>query len=226
MFVVDALALGEFTGPGRDTAAILAELAPPTFPRELITRTACRLLHRVEALSDTTVGEVCDELHIDRDRWPSPWPASGFRIHEDALPCLKYLSNLGPVAVLSNLAVLDANRMTALEEECGDYLTQIHTSYMLGACKPARWLWHFIADITDVACRDVIHVGPDWAEDVLGPLAAGCRAIWINPNSIEPPGDGALPVRHWATANTLSIATAIATGWAGDNNALLSPLTD
>jgi hypothetical protein len=106
LIVVDVgSTLGRFTGNGRSTTAVLAGLAPPTFPRDLIARTVCRVLHRAPALTEDVIREVCDELHLDRDAWPDPWPDSSFEPYDNTLDCLKELTTLGPVVALSNLSV-------------------------------------------------------------------------------------------------------------------------
>src|ERR1043165_7757302 len=113
--------LGRFIGDGRSTTSVLAELAPPTFPRELIARTICRVLHRAQSLTEEVIREVCDELHIERDAWPEPWPDSSFEPFDDTLDCLKRLAALGPVLAVSNLSITGAPRMAALAEACGPY---------------------------------------------------------------------------------------------------------
>jgi hypothetical protein len=69
LIVVDVgSTLGRFTGDGRSTTAVLASLAPPTFPRELIARTVCRILHRAPALTED-VPVPGDTTALPVERW-------------------------------------------------------------------------------------------------------------------------------------------------------------
>jgi FMN phosphatase YigB (HAD superfamily) len=214
LIVVDVgSTLGQFTGDGRSTTNILADLVPPTFPRHLITRTVCRVLHRVDRVTEEVIREVCDELHVDRDRWPDPWPASGFDPYEDTNECLARLNRVAPVVALSNLSVTGAPRLDALADSCGKYLGHIYSSYQLGACKPARWLWRYVADHHGARSDDVIHIGDRWAEDVLGPLSVGGRAIWVNHSGLGlPPKRPAQPDRL-AMVGRLAAAADVVERW-------------
>jgi FMN phosphatase YigB (HAD superfamily) len=214
LIVVDVgSTLGQFTGDGRNTTAVLAGLAPATFPRELIARTVCRVLHRTAELTEDVIHEVCDELHIDQATWPDPWPASSFRPYEDTLDCLARLNALAPVVALSNLSVTGAPRMEALAGECGKYLTRIYPSYQLGACKPARWVWRYAADQHDVRPHHVIHIGDRWGEDVLGPLGVGGRAVWINAAGMPLPDDSFVATGRCAVVDSLSTAVTTVERW-------------
>jgi FMN phosphatase YigB (HAD superfamily) len=217
LIVVDVgSTLGRFAGDGCSTTAVLAGLAPPTFPRDLIARTVCRVLHRVPSLTEEVIREVCDELHIDRDAWPESWPSSSFEPHDDAVDCLARLAAEGPVVALSNLSVTGRPRMEALAQVCGKYLTEIYPSYQLGACKPARWLWRYVADLHGVRPHQVVHIGDRWAEDVLGPLSVGGRAVWIRPNDMPVPDDAlALPAHRWTAVDGLAAAVSVVKQWVG-----------
>jgi hypothetical protein len=140
LIVVDVgSTLGRFTGAGRSTTAVLANLAPSTFPRDLISRTVCRLLHREPQLTEDVIREVCDELHIDRDAWPEPWPTSSFEPYEGTVDCLARLAVLGPVIALSNLSITGRPRMETLAHTCGEYLTGIYPSSSGPASRPAGY---------------------------------------------------------------------------------------
>lgn len=216
LIVVDVgSTLGRFVGEGRSTATVLAGLAAPTFPRDLIARTVCRVLHRAPALTEDVIREVCDELHIERDAWPEPWPDSSFEPYDDTLDCLARLSAVGPVVALSNLSVTGRPRMEALAHMCGKYLTDIYPSYQLGACKPARWLWRYVADLHGMRPHQVIHVGDRWAEDVLGPLSVGGRAVWTKRRDVPvPEGTAVLPGERWTAVEGLAAAVAVVEQWA------------
>lgn len=215
LIVVDVgSTLGRFVGPGRSTTAVLASLTPPTFPRELVARTVCRVLHRASTLTEDVIREVCDELHIYRGAWPELWPASSFELYDDTVDCLARLTVLGPVAALSNLSVTGRPRMEALAQACGKYLTEIYPSYQLGACKPARWLWRYVADQHGVRSHQVIHIGDRWAEDVLGPLGVGGRAVWTRRKDVPVPGDTtALPAERWTAVDGLTAAVEVVEQW-------------
>lgn len=216
LIVVDVCStLGRFVGEGRSTTSVLAGVAPATFPRELVARTVCRVLHRASSLTEDVIREVCDELHIARDAWPEPWPESSFEPYEDTLDCLRRLADLGPVVALANLSVTRQPQVTAIGEICGTYLSGNYTSYQLGACKPARWLWRYIADLHGMRPQQIIHIGDEWAEDVLGPLSVGARAVWVRRTELPiPGGTTALPATdRWTAVRELAAAVTVVEEW-------------
>lgn len=207
--------LGRFVGDGRSTTAVLASLAPASFPRELVVRAVCRVLHREPQLTGDVIREVCDELHIYRGAWPDLWPASSFEPYDDTLDCLARLAVMGPVVALSNMSVTGRPRIEALAHACGKYLTEIYPSYQLGACKPARWLWRYVADLHGLRAHQVIHIGDRWAEDVLGPVGVGGRAVWIRRKDVPVPGDTTtLPAERWTAVDGLTAAVEVVEQWA------------
>jgi FMN hydrolase / 5-amino-6-(5-phospho-D-ribitylamino)uracil phosphatase len=198
--------LGRVVGPGCSTTEVLMALVPATFPRELVARTVCRVLHRAPELSEEVIREVCDELFIDRERWPEPWPDSRVELFDETLDALAQLHLLAPVVAVTNLSVTAACRVERLGLDWGKYLSAIYPSYQLGACKPAGWVWRYVADQYDCHAPDVIHLGDRWAEDVLGPLGVGARVVWINRRGEELPDPSLIGSGRLLVADTLADA--------------------
>lgn len=207
LIVVDVgSTLGRFSGEGRAVSTILGSLAPASFPRDLVNRTICRVLHRTPELTEDVIHEVCDDLHIDRRSWPESWPSINFEPFAHTAASLARLNQFGSVVALSNVPVTSAPAIRMLADTCGTYLNEIYTSYGLGSCKPARWLWRYIADLHGVTPQQIIHIGDRWAEDILGPLSVGARAVWIKSPNVVRPTRGIAPDRGWTVVDELPAA--------------------
>lgn len=212
LFIVDVFpTLGIATGEGRTTTDVLAALSP--LPRELVAHTVYRILHRTPDLTDEVIREICADLLIDPEQWPDPWPTSGFEPYEFTAGCLAALSFTAPVVALTNLSVTGADRIQSLKQQCGNYLTRVYTSYELKACKPSRWLWLSIADDQKVKRSNVVHIGDRWPEDVLGPINAGCRAIWTRLRRDEQPAERPAGPDRLAIVDHLPQAVEVALEW-------------
>jgi FMN phosphatase YigB (HAD superfamily) len=75
-------------------------------------------------------------------------------------------------------------------------------------------LWRYVADVQGIRAHQVIHIGDRWAEDVLGPLGVGGRAVWIRRKDVPVPGDTvALPGDRWTTVDGLAAAVGVVEEW-------------
>lgn len=70
--------------------------------------------------------------------------------------------------------ILDQHQLT-------EYLDGGVYSSDVGYAKPRPEMFRAAADAAGVVVTEIVHVGNDWRTDVLGALAAGCKAVWFNP---------------------------------------------
>lgn len=169
--------LGTFAGPS--TAEFLRALSP--LDLATIAEETRRVLHRQRALTAEHITDLCAALLIDPDSWPDPWPTSGFEPFPYTNAALADLKSIAPIEALSNLPVTTGpSRMKALAAACGHHIDRIHTSYQRGMRKPDHRLWRAIAIERGVRPEDIVHIGDQWHQDILGAVAAGCRAIHVN----------------------------------------------
>lgn len=183
LIVVDAgHTLGVCTGP--NTTDVLAERSP--LPRNEIAEQERRILHRA-TLTEQLISDLCYELHIDPNRWPLPWPATGFELYDYTTSALAELAKIAPVIVLSNMdSASGPARLGRLAVQCDPHLAGIWTSYNLGSRKPDPRLWRQLAAVYEVDLRNVVHIGDSWVPDVHGPIRAGCHAIYVETREKAP----------------------------------------
>lgn len=69
----------------------------------------------------------------------------------------------------------------------------VFTSEEVGLAKPAREAYLHAASSMECEPEQVLFVGDSWQNDVVGPIAAGMRAIWMNRSGKETPQGEVLP---------------------------------
>lgn len=176
--------LGESTGPS--TVEVLCRLSPlgPAAVGEEVRR----VLHRSWPLLPGHVEDLCAALLIERRRWPEPWPDAGFELYPYAAMALAELRRIAPVELLVDMpATCGPRRLGKLLDTCAPLIDRVHTSYELGSRKPDFRLWRDRLVEHDIGGWELVNVGPHWNEDVLGPVAAGCRAVHVTPRGEASP---------------------------------------
>ena len=78
------------------------------------------------------------------------------------------------------------------------------SSEVAGHAKPAPEIFHSALDHTGVAPSQIVHVGDDPINDVLGAAAIGMRTVWYNPESLPWPGGDDSGDAPDATISTMS----------------------
>ena len=112
-----------------------------------------------------------------------------FALYEDALPSLRDLSRSGlTVGVISNMG----SNLIAIMERLG--LSQVirfsATSSEAGVGKPHAGIFRLALARAGVAPEEAVHVGDDYAGDVVGALSSGMRALLLARSGPETlPGD-------------------------------------
>ena len=176
LIVVSEDALGEPTGPS--TVDVLSRLSP--LGTAAVAEEVRRVLHRTWPLLPADIDDLCAALLVERRRWPDPWPVVGFDLHPYAASALRELRRIAPVELLVDLpATCGPQRVDALLDGCGPLVDRAHTTYERGSRKPDFRLWRDLAVEHDIHEWELVHVGPTWIGDVLGPVSAGCRAVHL-----------------------------------------------
>lgn len=170
--------LGRFTG--RSTSAQLAELTPlAALDPALVGETVRALLYRAPKLTSHLVDQVCDRLLIPCRKFPTEW-GRGYEPFPHAEHVLEELAEIAPVVALSNMSVTGGpERVAAIMRAHGHTLTNIYTSWALGAAKPIPWLWNSIAGKNKTVTGSVVHIGDQLVADVYGAWTAGARVVHL-----------------------------------------------
>jgi FMN phosphatase YigB (HAD superfamily) len=94
-------------------------------------------------------------------------------------PMLERLSREFRLIVLSNWPL--AATIDRFVEDAGwdEWLTGIVVSQRVGTIKPHPDIFRFAADLLDVPPATILHVGDDWAADIVGAKEAGWRAAYL-----------------------------------------------
>lgn len=212
--VVDAnRTLGHFVAP--HVADLLGALSP--LSRGVIREASRRVLHRVPTLHGDVVEDFCRSLLINPADWPDSWPRGRFEAYPYAAGALdEVLAELEcPAVVLTNLPCLTGpGRMADLQDQL-PRIGAVYTSYEMGTRKPDPTLWWRIAGLHGAAPERMLHIGDEWGSDVLGAIAAGCRAIYLTTDQQPaPPVDlWPAPADRIRVARNLRDARQIVTSW-------------
>jgi FMN hydrolase / 5-amino-6-(5-phospho-D-ribitylamino)uracil phosphatase len=95
-------------------------------------------------------------------------------LYEDALPALRWLASRYPLVALTN-GNADLDRIGL-----SGYFAACVTATGLGVGKPDVRAFTAAAAAAGVHRHQVLHVGDDVQLDVLGAMAAGMQAVWVN----------------------------------------------
>ncbi|MEU6709646.1 HAD family hydrolase [Streptomyces wuyuanensis] len=196
--------IGEAEGPGL-TMQLTASSPLPADQARAVLRNR---LHTQPALTDALATELATALGIAPEDFPRELPPAPLALYPYALDALKALAGLAPVVTLSNVTCVDADT-EALRQRLAPWVTGLFPSSTLGYAKPDPRAFLTVAEHHKVPPASMIHIGDDWACDVLGALDAGAVPVWISkgrPIPDPPPTDGR---QHVHVAATLTDAAAI-----------------
>ncbi|MFD2422406.1 HAD family hydrolase [Amycolatopsis pigmentata] len=166
------------------------------------------MLNCTPVITDAVVEKVCGALLIDPGRWPGPepWHVCGFDAFDGAAGVVAELRDMGfPVVVLSNGPVTAAHRIHALQARLPT-VSRIYTSYAMGMRKPDPRLWQQIASDLGLRTNEILHVGDQWSNDILGAANAGCYALHLATRE-QPPHPSTWP--NPLTSRTVALGTSI-----------------
>jgi HAD superfamily hydrolase (TIGR01509 family) len=174
--------LGEGSGPGITSALIAASPCPAPEVRKIVRE----ILHTASDVTEVLVASICAELQVPRHAFPDPQarPAP-FQPYPHALEALVHLSGLGTVVTLSNAARAESST-EEMDNLFGSWIDDFFPSWKIGYSKPDPRAFRAVAERYEVDTSEVLHIGDDWACDVVGAIEAGAQAVWLSKGRITP----------------------------------------
>ncbi len=107
--------------------------------------------------------------------------------YDDVLPCLQRLKKRYQLGAISN------GNASIEQVGLGHLIEHSVSASEFKVAKPDRLIFHRLAECFDALPEQIVYVGDHPVYDVVGPLEAGCQAIWINregnlwPEHLAPP---------------------------------------
>jgi FMN phosphatase YigB (HAD superfamily) len=181
--------LGAADGPGLTMRLVGASPLEPERAREIMRGR----LHTEASITDTVVADVCDALHIPASTGLFNAPPAPLTLFPGTLEALRTLSAIATVVTLSNVTCVDADT-DSLRNRLAPWVSEHFPSCRIGYAKPDPLAFHTVAKHCNVVPARMLHVGDDWACDVVGAVGAGARAIWVSRG--RPVPDEAMLVEH------------------------------
>jgi putative hydrolase of the HAD superfamily len=132
-----------------------------------------------------------------RDDRAATGPMAGWPHVEAIDGAAEALAELAPhhrLVVATNAVDSGADLVMAALARVGldGFFTAVFSSCEVGADKPSRLFYDTMLERLACAPREVVMVGDNYANDVLGALAAGLRTVWFNPAGVPCAGADAL----------------------------------
>ncbi|QIZ37035.1 HAD family hydrolase [Saccharopolyspora sp. ASAGF58] len=121
-----------------------------------------------------------------------------FRLFPGTAAALRRISAVATVATLSNVTCVDADT-EGLRSQLSAWVSDFFPSCRLGHSKPDPQAFHAVAHHFGVTPERMIHIGDDWACDIVGAVEAGATAIWIS-------GGRSMPHGSWGTDHDVLVA--------------------
>ncbi|WP_326564391.1 HAD family hydrolase [Micromonospora peucetia] len=158
-------------------ATILATASPlrPADARRVIRQQ----LYTRASIDAAVIAEVCDALQLPASAFPTPVESSPPQLLPGAGAALRSMSRHANVVTLSNVSCLEADtgRLRALLYPWAiDYFPSCRTGY----AKPDPAAFHCVATACRTSPANMVHIGDDWACDVIGARTAGVTVIWVS----------------------------------------------
>ncbi|MEM1191631.1 MAG: HAD family hydrolase [Pseudomonadota bacterium] len=100
-------------------------------------------------------------------------------LYSNALAVLEVLAQNYRLGALTN------GNADVFRTDAGEYFDFAYLAEEVGASKPASALFDAALARTGAAPSEVLHVGDNPEHDVLGALAAGMRAVWLNAGDLS-----------------------------------------
>ena len=100
-------------------------------------------------------------------------------LYDDAIGCLEKLSNLFPLALLTN-GVPDLQREKIDATGIAKYFTEIVISGEVGYGKPDRRIYQLVLSRLGTKQEATWNVGDSLERDILGAKATGIKTVWVN----------------------------------------------
>ncbi|MET9292293.1 HAD family hydrolase [Streptomyces sp. NPDC003077] len=181
--------LGTADGPGLTMRLVAASPFPPARTREILRSS----LHTRPALTDALVSEVCDAIQVPTETFPRNVPPAPLSLYPGTTEALRRMSAAATVVTLSNVTCVDADT-DGLHTLLSPWVSDFFPSCRIGYTKPDPRAFRVVTEHFGTEPSGLIHVGDDWACDIVGAVEAGARAVWISHGRQVP--DDSLLVDH------------------------------
>ena len=141
------------------------------------------LAHNVSAMRKLLLRELQLAAGYDRDSADTGAEAAfaaflrerqRIELYSDALEVLQTLAGRYRLGALTN------GNADVYKTDAGEYFDFAFLAEDVGASKPAPDMFHAALETTGANPEEVLHVGDNPEHDVLGALAVGMRAVWVN----------------------------------------------
>ncbi|MFC9249934.1 HAD family hydrolase [Amycolatopsis thailandensis] len=198
--------LGAFDRPG--TADVLRAIAAAPAHAAEVDRA---ILHVTPELTPEIARQIRELLLIPDHAWPATWRTGDFTPYCGTLTALPRLAAIAPVAALTNVScIAGPRRLDDLLLHCGQHLSGVYASYLLGARKPQPQGWTTIAAAHGATMGEIVHIGDRVDDDIRGALAAGCAAAILVTTRETLPADLRVDPRVTSVPDLAGAATAVA----------------
>jgi FMN phosphatase YigB (HAD superfamily) len=192
--------LGRADGPS--LADILAAHSPlgATEARRILRQ----MLHTRPSITPAIMADVCEALRLPPSAFPGMVQPPPLKLMPGAIEALRFMSQLAEIVTLSNVTCLEAGNDT-LYEILRPWVTDHFPSCRIGYAKPDPEAFRFVGRTCRASIADMVHIGDDWACDIIGARSAGVTAIWISngrpvPRTEQPQDRGVLVAADLAAA--------------------------
>lgn len=167
--------LGHIDGPS--LPALLAEASPldPDQARHVL-RTQ---LHTQPAVTPAVVANVCSALRVPVSAFPHHVEPAPLRLVPEAVAALRAMSGWATVVTLSNVTCLEA-ATGQLRDLLSPWVLDHFPSCSTGHAKPDPEAFRHVARARRSSTANMVHIGDDWACDVVGARSAGVAAVWVS----------------------------------------------
>lgn len=142
-----------------------------------------------EPWDDAAVAELVNDLEVEL---AVETYSHGFVVAMDPDPdaeaTLRWAREQGfRVAVLSNWPLARTIDRYVEDHGWGAWLDAVVVSQRVGVIKPHPAIFQAAADVLGLPPTGLLHVGDDWAADVVGAKAAGWRAAYLRGHQVDTP---------------------------------------
>jgi len=131
---------------------------------------------------------VFKRMHLPGDAWAAARQfkaaLAGAAAFPDARPAIEALQPHYRLALLSNA---DDDFLTECLARNELHFDTVVTSQRAKAIKPNPAIFQYLARELDVPITNILYVGDNPVPDVLGPVRAGMKCVWVNRNGMRKP---------------------------------------
>ena len=166
--------LGHAAGPSLTATLVAASPLGAAAGRRVVREA----LHHRSAITPAVIASVCEALRIAPTAFPASFPPNPLRLFPEAGQAVRAMSRHA-VLTLSNVTCLEAGT-EQLRELLSPWVVDHFPSCRIGHTKPNPAAFEHVAAACRTSPARMVHIGDDWACDVLGARTAGVTAIWIS----------------------------------------------